>query len=161
MKKNLIKKKKTPKNVELRVSKIELEFATHNAVCSERYKNQKETLDRIEKTIKRNSEAIEKLFGISNKGLGAIKVLIVIGTVIGGAFSFFKLKDLSNLSTELINEYKDQVKSLGDKVKELYKQLEDKDAKIKRQLILLEQKDQDIYDMKEKITKTKEELNKL
>jgi len=65
------------------------------------------------------------------------------------------------LSTELINEYKDQVKSLGDKVKELSKQLEDKDAKIKRQLILLEQKDQDIYDMKEKITKTKEELNKL
>ena len=65
------------------------------------------------------------------------------------------------MSTELINEYKDQVKSLGDKVKELSKQLEDKDAKIKRQLILLEQKDQDIYDMKEKITKTKEELNKL
>ena len=62
---------------------------------------------------------------------------------------------------ELINEYKDQVKSLGDKVKELSKELEDKDAKIKRQLILLEQKDQDIYDMKEKITKTKEELNKL
>ena len=65
------------------------------------------------------------------------------------------------MSTELINEYKDQVKSLGDKVKELSKQLEDKDAKIKRQLILLEQKDQDIDDMKEKITKTKEELNKL
>ena len=65
------------------------------------------------------------------------------------------------MSTELINEYKDQVKSLGDKVKELSKQLEDKDAKIKRQLILLEQKDQDIYDMKETITKTKEELNKL
>ena len=93
MKKNLIKKKKTPKNVELRVSKIELEFATHNAVCSELYKNQKETLDRIEKTIKRNSEAIEKLFGISNKGHGAIKILIFIGSLIVGAFSVLKFKD--------------------------------------------------------------------
>ena len=94
MKKKLLKKKKqTPKNLGLRVSKIELDFATHNAVCSERYKNQKETLDRIEKTIKRNSEAIEKLFGISNKGLGAIKILIFIGSVIVGAFSVFKFKD--------------------------------------------------------------------
>ena len=62
-------------------------------------------------------------------------------------------------NTELINEYKDQVKSLTDKVKEQAKELEDKDAKIKRQLILLEQKDQDIEKIKEKIDKTKEEKN--
>ena len=94
MKKNLTKKKKiAPKNLELRVSKIELEFATHKAVWNERYKNQKETLDRNEKTIKRNSEAIEKLFGISNKGHGAIKILIFIGSLIVGAFSFLKFKD--------------------------------------------------------------------
>ena len=62
---------------------------------------------------------------------------------------------------ELINEYKDQVKSLGDKVKELSKELEDKVAKIKRQLIILEQKDHDIEKMQKKITKTKEELSKL
>ena len=62
---------------------------------------------------------------------------------------------------ELINEYKDQVKTLTDKVKELTKELEDKDAKIKRQLILLEQKDQDIETIEKKITKTKEELSKL
>ena len=51
---------------------------------------------------------------------------------------------------ELINEYKDQVKTLTDKVKELTKELEDKDAKIKRQLILLEQKDQDIEKTRKK-----------
>lgn len=94
MTKNLKKKTIPKKNLELRVSNIELEFATHNATCSERYKNQKETLERIEKTIKKNSEAIDKLFGISNKGLGAIKVLIIIGTVIATALSFFKYKDL-------------------------------------------------------------------
>jgi len=65
------------------------------------------------------------------------------------------------LSQDLINEYKDQVKSLTDKVKELTKQLEDKDAKIKRQLILIEQKDRDVENIKEKITETKEALNKL
>ena len=92
MKKNL-KKKVTQKNLAQRVSAIELEFATHNATCSERYKNQKETIDRIEKTIKKNSEAIDKLFGISNKGHGAIKVLIVIGSAVIGFFSYFKFKD--------------------------------------------------------------------
>ena len=50
---------------------------------------------------------------------------------------------------ELINEYKDQVKSLGDKEKELSKELEDKDAKIKRQLIVIEQKDSDILKLEE------------
>ena len=89
-----IKKKTTQKkNLASRVSAIELEFATHNATCSERYKNQKETLDRIEKTIKKNSEAIDKLFGISNKGLGAIKVLILIGSAVIGFFGYFKFKD--------------------------------------------------------------------
>ena len=92
MTKNL-KRKTTQKNIASRVSAIELEFATHNATCSERYKNQKETLDRIEKTIKKNSEAIDKLFGISNKGHGAIKVLIVIGSAVIGFFSYFKFKD--------------------------------------------------------------------
>ena len=93
MKKNL-KKKTTTKSLVSRVSNIELEFATHNATCSERYKNQKETLDRIEKTIKKNSEAIDKLFGISNKGHGAIKVLVLIGSLVVGLFSYVKFKDL-------------------------------------------------------------------
>ena len=92
MKKNL-KKKPTPKTIASRVSAIELEFATHNATCSERYKNQKETLDRIERVIKKNSDAIDKLFGISNKGLGAIKVLILLGFLVVGFFSYFKFKD--------------------------------------------------------------------
>ena len=39
-----IKKKTTQKNLASRVSAIELEFATYNATCSERYKNPKETL---------------------------------------------------------------------------------------------------------------------
>ncbi len=65
------------------------------------------------------------------------------------------------MSIELINEYKDQVKSLGDKVEELHKQLKDKDSKIKRQLILLEQKDKDLDDLKEKFDKLKGEINKL
>jgi len=65
------------------------------------------------------------------------------------------------LSIELINEYKDQVKSLGEKVEELSKQLKDKDTKIKRQLILLEQKDKDLDDLKEKFDKLKGEINKL
>lgn len=90
-----IKKKTTPtKNLVSRVSKIELEFATHNATCSERYKNQKETLDRIEKSVKKNSEAIDKLFGISNKGHGAIKILILLGSLVVSFFSFIKFKDL-------------------------------------------------------------------
>ena len=68
-----IKKKTTPKNLASRVSAIEL--------------------DRIEKTIKKNSEAIDKLFGISNKGHGAIKVLILIGSAVIGFFGYFKFKD--------------------------------------------------------------------
>jgi hypothetical protein len=76
-----------------RVSSIELEFAKHHAICGERYKNQELVLERIEKATIKNSQAIEKLFGISNKGLGAIKVLILVGTIIAGAFSFFKFKD--------------------------------------------------------------------
>ena len=96
------------------------------------------------------------MFGISNKGLGAIKVLIMVGSIVVGFSVILNLKILYNLSnTELINEYKDQVKSLTDKVKELTKELEDKDAKIKRQLILLEQKDQDIEKIKQKIDKTR------
>lgn len=92
MKKNL-KKKRISKTLEGRVSRVEVEFAEHNAVCGERYKNQKETLDRIERVIKKNSDAIDKLFGISNKGLGAIKVLILLGSLVVGFFSYFKFKD--------------------------------------------------------------------
>jgi len=65
------------------------------------------------------------------------------------------------LSKEIINEYKDQVKSLSERIKELTKELDDKDAKIKRQLILLEQKDSDLRELKEKISETKETVNKL
>ena len=59
-------------------------------------------------------------------------------------------------NTELINEYKDQVKTLTDKVKELTKELDDKDSKIKRQLILLEQKDKDIENIKKTLKEIKE-----
>lgn len=62
---------------------------------------------------------------------------------------------------ELINEYKDQVKSLTEKVKDLTKELEDKDTKIKRQLILIEQKDSDLRQLQEKISTTKDTVNKL
>jgi len=65
------------------------------------------------------------------------------------------------LSKEIINEYKDQVKSLTERIKELTKELDDKDAKIKRQLILLEQKDSDLKKLEEKISETKETVNKL
>jgi len=65
------------------------------------------------------------------------------------------------LSKEIINEYKDQVKSLSERIKELTKELDDKDAKIKRQLILLEQKDSDLKVLEEKILETKETVNKL
>ena len=65
------------------------------------------------------------------------------------------------MSKEIINEYKDQVKSLTERIKELTKELDDKDAKIKRQLILLEQKDSDLRELKEKISETKETVNKL
>tara|TARA_Y100000296_G_scaffold28286_1_gene32971 strand:- start:311 stop:508 length:198 start_codon:yes stop_codon:yes gene_type:complete len=65
------------------------------------------------------------------------------------------------LSKEIINEYKDQVKSLTERIKELTKELDDKDAKIKRQLILLEQKDSDLRQLQEKISETKETVNKL
>ncbi len=65
------------------------------------------------------------------------------------------------MSKEIINEYKDQVKSLSERIKELTKELDDKDAKIKRQLILLEQKDSDLRELKEKISETKETVNKL
>ena len=76
-----------------RVSSIELEFAKHHAICGERYKNQELVLERIEKATIKNSQAIEKLFGISNKGLGAIKVLIVLGSILMGCFSFLKYKN--------------------------------------------------------------------
>ena len=65
------------------------------------------------------------------------------------------------MSKEIINEYKDQVKSLSERIKELTKELDDKDAKIKRQLILLEQKDSDLKVLEEKILETKETVNKL
>lgn len=84
-------KTKSKKNIELRVNNIEIEFAEHNAICGERYKNQIDTLKRIEASVKKNSEAIEKLFSISNKGLGAIKILFVIGSAIVGFFSYFNI----------------------------------------------------------------------
>jgi len=65
------------------------------------------------------------------------------------------------LSKEIINEYKDQVKSLTERIKELTKEVDDRDAKIKRQLILLEQKDSDLKVLEEKILETKETVNKL
>ena len=65
------------------------------------------------------------------------------------------------MSKEIINEYKDQVKSLTERIKELTKEVDDRDAKIKRQLILLEQKDSDLKVLEEKIFETKETVNKL
>jgi len=65
------------------------------------------------------------------------------------------------LSKEIINEYKDQVKSLTERIKELTKEVDDRDAKIKRQLIILEQKDSDLKVLEEKILETKETVNKL
>ncbi len=65
------------------------------------------------------------------------------------------------MSKEIINEYKDQVKSLTERIKELTKEVDDRDAKIKRQLILLEQKDSDLKVLEEKILETKETVNKL
>ena len=65
------------------------------------------------------------------------------------------------MSKEIINEYKDQVKSLTERIKELTKEVDDRDAKIKRQLIILEQKDSDLKVLEEKILETKETVNKL
>ncbi len=95
MKKIIKKKALKPKtnDLSIRVSKIELEFAKHHAVCGERYKTQKESLDRIEKTIKENSNAINKLFGLSNKGLGGLRVLVIIGGIIASVFGFLKFKN--------------------------------------------------------------------
>ncbi len=95
MKKIIKKKALKPKtnDLSIRVSKIELEFAKHHAVCGERYKTQKESLDRIEKTIKENSDAINKLFGLSNKGLGGLRVLVIIGGIIASVFGFLKFKN--------------------------------------------------------------------
>ena len=91
MKKRVLKPKTN--DLSIRVSKIELEFAKHHAVCGERYKTQKESLDRIEKTIKENSDAINKLFGLSNKGLGGLRVLVIIGGIIASVFGFLKFKN--------------------------------------------------------------------
>ena len=95
MKKIIKKRTLKPKtnDLSIRVSKIELEFAKHHAVCGERYKTQKESLDRIEKTIKENSNAINKLFGLSNKGLGGLRVLVIIGGIIASVFGFLKFKN--------------------------------------------------------------------
>ena len=95
MKKIIKKRALKPKtnDLSIRVSKIELEFAKHHAVCGERYKTQKESLDRIEKTIKENSNAINKLFGLSNKGLGGLRVLVIIGGIIASVFGFLKFKN--------------------------------------------------------------------
>ena len=65
------------------------------------------------------------------------------------------------MSKEIINEYEDQVKSLTERIKELTKEVDDRDAKIKRQLIILEQKDSDLKVLEEKILETKETVNKL
>jgi len=92
IKKKTFKIKK--KSMDSRVSKIEIEFARYNAISNERYKSQHETLKRIEEVIKNNSNAINKLFGMSNKGLGALKVLVVIGTAIASIVGFFKFKDI-------------------------------------------------------------------
>ena len=94
--KKIIKKrvlKSKTNDLPIRVNKIELECAKHDVICSERYKTQKETLDRIEKTIQANSDAINKLFSLSNKGLGGLRVLVIIGGIIASVFGFLKFKN--------------------------------------------------------------------
>lgn len=86
--------KKNRKSIDSRVNKIEIEFAKYNAISNERYKSQYETLKRIEEVIKSNTNSINKLFAISNTGLGAFKVLVLIGTIIASVVGFFKFKDI-------------------------------------------------------------------
>jgi len=89
MRKKILKKN----DLTERVTMVELEFAKHHAICGERYKAQIQTLERIEKTMKANSEAINKLFGLSNKGLGGLRVLVLLGGIIASIFGFLKYKD--------------------------------------------------------------------
>jgi hypothetical protein len=50
------------------------------------------TLERVENSIKQNSTSIDKLFSLSDRGLGGLKLLVWFGTVIVTLIGYIKLK---------------------------------------------------------------------
>ncbi len=50
------------------------------------------SLERVETHIKKNSDSIEKLSILSNKGVGGLKLLVWVGTLIVTTIGYFKLK---------------------------------------------------------------------
>ena len=68
---------------------------------------------------------------------------------------------MSENSSELINEYKDQIRILRQEVAELQDAGKSKDSANKRCLQKLEHSQQDLIDANKKITELEDELKKL
>lgn len=79
-------------DVEHRLKELEINVAKHQAIDQERHRSLISTLERFENSINQNSKEIDKLFTISNKGIGGLKLFVWLGTVIISVVGYIKLK---------------------------------------------------------------------
>ena len=78
--------------IEARLRELEINVAKQEAVNTEKHRAIMLSLERVETHIKKNSDSIEKLSILSNKGVGALKLLVWVGTLIVTTIGYFKLK---------------------------------------------------------------------
>lgn len=79
-------------DIEKRLKELEINVAKHEAMYQERHRSIMLTLERVENSIKQNSTAIDKLFSLSDRGLGGLKLLVWFGTLIVTLIGYIKLK---------------------------------------------------------------------
>ena len=62
--------------IEARLRELEINVAKQEAVNTEKHRAIMLSLERVETHIKKNSDSIEKLSILSNKGVGGVKLLV-------------------------------------------------------------------------------------
>ena len=78
--------------IEARLRELEINVAKQEAVNTEKHRAIMLSLERVETHIKKNSDSIEKLSILSSKGVGGLKLLVWVGTLIVTTIGYFKLK---------------------------------------------------------------------
>lgn len=64
------------------------DLASHEAVCSERYKNIHEKLDNLNDIVTENNRQIAELHKIASESKMSFKTIMFIGTVVAGIAGF-------------------------------------------------------------------------
>lgn len=64
------------------------EFATHEAVCAERYEKIMENFERLQEQIQYTFEEVQDLKNLATQGKSSLKTLIFIGMFVAGLVGF-------------------------------------------------------------------------